>query len=95
MSSFAQNQLAAGDAVSQGIYSYYQGKSQAQLAKKDPKAFVAYKRQQAKFGFIFFLVFIGLVILGLLIWLIVYLTTQHKKKDDDNETTSNASPGLQ
>lgn len=86
MSTFAQNQLAAGSAISQGIYSYYQGKSQAQLAKKDPKAYVALKQQQNKMAIIFMCVFFGLILLGGLIWLIIYLVQRNQHKDDETKT---------
>jgi len=89
MSTFAQNQLAAGSAVSQGIYSYYQGKSQAQLAKKDPKAYVALKQQQNKMALIFFCIFIGLIVLGGLIWLIIYLVQRNQRKNDETKTDAN------
>lgn len=70
--------LAGGQAVSSGIYSYYVGKSQVQLAKQNPTAYVEYKKQQTKTMLIVIGVFFGMVLVIGIVALIVVFT---QKKD--------------
>lgn len=79
----SSNIFATGAAVSQGISSYYQGKSQAQLAKRDPKAYVQLKKQQNRSGLIVFFVFLGLFFLIGIILLIVFLTKPQPKQEEE------------
>lgn len=79
--------LATGAAVSTGIASYYQGKSQAQLAKKNPTAYLQLKRQQNRIGLIILFVFLGLFDLAVIIIIIVVVTSSHKQKDEETTKT--------
>jgi len=67
--------LATGAAVGTGIASYYQGKSQAQLAKKNPTAYLQLKKQQNRMGLIILFVFLGLFALAVIIIIIVAITS--------------------
>lgn len=79
----ADNILATGSAFSRGIATYYQGKSQAQLARSNPKAFLQYKNQQTRIGMIMLFVFLGLFVLMIIIMLI--FVTRSSKKIDSGE----------
>ena len=81
----SSNIFATGAAVSQGISSYYQGKSQAQLAKRDPKAYVQLKKQQNRSGLIVFFVFLGLFFLIGITLLIIFLTKPKQEQDEPIE----------
>jgi uncharacterized membrane protein len=80
--------LATGAAVGTGIASYYQGKSQAQLAKKNPTAYLQLKKQQNRMGLILLFVFLGIFLVVVIIIMIFAFTSSRKQEDDETTKKS-------
>lgn len=86
----AQDIFAGGAAVSSGIASYYQGKSQAQLAKSNPKAFLQYKKQQNKIGLILTFTFLGIfLVIVIIIIVVAVINSKNDSKAFDEEVEKN------
>jgi len=82
----AQDIFAGGAVISSGIASYYQGKSQAQLAKSNPKAFLQYKKQQNKMGLIITFTFLGIfLVIVIIIIVVAVINSKNDKKVLDEE----------
>lgn len=80
----AQDIFAGGAVISSGIASYYQGKSQAQLAKSNPKAFLQYKKQQNKIGLILTFTFLGIFfIIAIIVIVIAVINSKKNEKTFD------------
>jgi energy-coupling factor transporter transmembrane protein EcfT len=72
-----------GLAINTGIATYFQGKSQSQLAKRNPQAFVQLKKQENKTAIILFFTFLAIFIVMIIV--IVVLTITNKPKDIEPE----------